>query len=138
MTVRIIQLIVAAHYDTTVERMMSRRRLFVIVRARHMAMYLARVLLDMSYPALGRAFGRDQTSVLDGFRRIEALAIGDRGVKADIDVLLERIKSHEGDAEGGACPHCRRPYETQTIKSVREDMRRLQARIEELTLRSAA
>lgn len=48
----------------------SRRRQFV--EARQQAMWLARWVLGLSYPAIGRALGRDHSTVMYGVRQAEA------------------------------------------------------------------
>ena len=42
------------------------------VKARHAAMYLARVRTGKSYQALGRIFGRDHKTVMSAVRKVEA------------------------------------------------------------------
>ena len=39
-----------------------------LVRARHLAMYLARKYTTLSYPELGEAFGRHHTTILEACR----------------------------------------------------------------------
>ncbi|WP_161992705.1 helix-turn-helix domain-containing protein [Aureimonas leprariae] len=39
--------------------------------ARHIAMYLARVIFEVPYAVIGQEFGRDRTSVSHAIRRIE-------------------------------------------------------------------
>jgi chromosomal replication initiation ATPase DnaA len=70
--VRAILEVCARHYGTTVGEILSQRRNKEVVRARQVAMYLAKVLTTLSFPALGRRFGdRDHTTVLHGFRKVE-------------------------------------------------------------------
>ncbi len=67
---RILQA-VSRHFGTTVERLVARDRHKSYVFARHIAMHIARETLQMSYPELGQAFGRDHTTVMSGIRSIK-------------------------------------------------------------------
>jgi hypothetical protein len=138
MNARIIQEVVAEHYGITHERLIGKLRIFVAVRARHVAMYLARTVLDDSYPSLGRAFRRDHTSVLDGYRRVEKLIKHDLSTKADVDLLLQKIANYTGATESSVCPTCQRPHEKNSVIAIRADMARLQERIDEMSKRGAA
>jgi Bacterial dnaA protein helix-turn-helix len=66
------------------------RRTAVIVRARQIAMYLAKELTSMSLPEIGRRFGgRDHTTVMHAHRKIGALIEVDAALAAQVD----RIKT---------------------------------------------
>lgn len=52
--------------------LIGRSRSASLVRARHVAMYVARETLGASYPEIGRAFRRDHTSVMHGVERASA------------------------------------------------------------------
>ena len=59
-----------------------------LVRPRHIAIYLCRVLTPRSFPYIGRHFGgRDHTSALHAFKKIEALRQTDK----DLDDLLNEL-----------------------------------------------
>ena len=61
---------VAAEHGFTMAQMLGTRRHPDIVAARHEAMLrVHEALKDMSLPQIGRAFGRDHTSVINGIRR---------------------------------------------------------------------
>lgn len=71
--------VVADELAVTREEILSESHSRTVALARHMAMYLARLLgrespgASPSYPELGRAFGRDHTTVIDACRKIERL-----------------------------------------------------------------
>lgn len=133
MNVDIIKHLVANHYGITVERMDGKTREFIVTRARHVAMYLSRVVLRSSWPALGRAFRRDHTSVLDGHKRIAALIKHDNGTRADVDLLLASIANYRGEYIGPVqCPTCGHLQEEDTVISIRAQMHRLQERVNDL------
>lgn len=68
----------------------SQRRTKVVVRARQIAMYLAKTLTGQSLPEIGRRFGgRDHTTVLHAVRKIERLV----GIEPGLADQIERIKA---------------------------------------------
>lgn len=57
----------------TVQAVKGRSRTFPVVAARHAAIYAVKMERpDMSYPAIGRWFGLDHTSILHCVRKIQA------------------------------------------------------------------
>jgi chromosomal replication initiator protein len=59
-----------------------------VALARHVAIYLCRKHLGLSYPALGRAFGgRDHTACLTAVRKVERLMLHDRSIPADLRAI---------------------------------------------------
>jgi chromosomal replication initiator protein len=61
-------------------------------RARHIAMYVARKATDVSYPELGRAFGRDHTTVIYAVRSVQKLVdAGDARVIRALNVIHASI-----------------------------------------------
>src|SRR5579871_941665 len=66
-----IKIAAGAHYGVSLREINSSRRSRHVAFSRHMAMYLCRELTGHSYPALGRAFDRDHTSVMYAVERID-------------------------------------------------------------------
>lgn len=82
--------VVAAFPGVTVRDLKSARRTKDVVKPRQIAMYLAKSLTLRTLPEIGRRFGgRDHSTILHAFRKIEGL------VKTDPDVAakIEQIKS---------------------------------------------
>ena len=91
-SIREIRQVVGDYYGLTVNDMTSVRRKARLVRGRHVAMYMARILTNRSYPEIGRLFGDiDHTSVLHAVRKIEALATSDPDIAREIAELKDRI-----------------------------------------------
>ena len=83
-----IQKQVSAHYNIRANDMFSSRRAAAIARPRQIAMFLAKDLTSLSYPAIGRSFGgRDHTTVMHAVKKIETLITEDGALSADIDLL---------------------------------------------------
>jgi chromosomal replication initiator protein len=93
-TVDNIQKTVADYYKIKVADLFSKKRTRVIVRPRQIAMWLAKNLTTMSYPAIGGAFGgRDHTTVLHAVRTIDDLRTRDNELNHDVHVLQQVLKS---------------------------------------------
>lgn len=66
-----IQLVVSEFYSVPMDSLHSKTRFATEVRARHVAMYLVRERCRMSYPEIGRLFGRDHSTVLYACRKVD-------------------------------------------------------------------
>ncbi|MDB5188255.1 MAG: chromosomal replication initiator protein DnaA [Candidatus Kaiserbacteria bacterium] len=83
-----IQKLVAIHYTTDFQDIISARRHATVVRPRQIAMYLSKIITGRSLPEIGRRFGgRDHTTVLHAVRKIEALAQKDASLKEELNLL---------------------------------------------------
>ena len=92
-TVESIQKTVAEYFKMKVADLFSKKRTRVIVRPRQIAMWLAKNLTSLSYPAIGEAFGgRDHTTVLHAVRTIDELRARDNELNHDVHVLLQVLK----------------------------------------------
>ncbi|HPT49734.1 MAG TPA: chromosomal replication initiator protein DnaA [Accumulibacter sp.] len=93
-TVENIQKTVADYFKIKVADLFSKKRTRVIVRPRQIAMWLAKNLTPMSYPAIGESFGgRDHTTVLHAVRTIDELRTKDNELNHDVHVLLQVLKT---------------------------------------------
>jgi chromosomal replication initiation ATPase DnaA len=85
---------VAASYGYTFHELLSHRREKRAVTARHEAIAaVARARPDMSYPAIGRLFGRDHTSIIHALKKTGA------------------YRATVSSADPTMCPCCGRPME---------------------------
>ena len=58
----------AKAFDTSVAEILDRNRRPIPSAARRVAMYLTRELTNLSYPRIGKAFGRDHSTVISAYR----------------------------------------------------------------------
>lgn len=88
-----IQRAVLAEFPgVTMYDLKSVRRPAAMVRARQIAMYLAKTVTARSLPEIGRRFGgRDHTTVLHAVRKIEAMVKRDAALAAQIERIKENI-----------------------------------------------
>ena len=90
---------VALEYDVSPEDLISGGRTKCLAEARHVLFFLARELTSLSYPELGRAFGRDHTTVLSAVHRVQANLVGDAHLFALVDRVRQSVLTEwAGDA----------------------------------------
>lgn len=83
---------VCKHFGITRSNLESASRKMGIVRPRQIGIYLARKHTTHSYPEIGRRFGgRDHTTILHAFRKIESLCQADAKIAADVASLEASI-----------------------------------------------
>ena len=61
---------VAEFYNVSIETMTSPNRRKEIVEPRQVAMYLLREISDLSYPYIGEKLGRDHTTAIHAYEKI--------------------------------------------------------------------
>ena len=94
LTVEAVQKEVAAYFNVKLSDMKSAKRHQAIARPRQIAMYLARKLCKVSYPELGSKFGgKDHTTVLSAFRKIEGLVTTDSKTRHTVEELERHLGS---------------------------------------------
>lgn len=84
---------VAAYYSLTTTQLKSKVRTSQIALARQIAMYLSRTLLNLPYQEIGKAFGKDHTTVLANVQKVTSLMTTDPTVKKAVDDLSSDILS---------------------------------------------
>jgi chromosomal replication initiator protein len=95
-TVGDVQLAACEYFGVTREELLSPARSARVARARQVAMYLARELTGESLPAIGRQFGgRDHTTVLHAWRRINSRVVADEEMRRAVDKLLTGLRKRE-------------------------------------------
>jgi chromosomal replication initiator protein len=82
---------VCRYYGIQLSEMLSDRRAREVSRPRQLAMYLSKQLTQKSYPAIGREFRRDHTTVMYAVRHVEELKCEDYRVVDDLVALRERL-----------------------------------------------
>lgn len=84
---------VCAHYCVSLTDILSIRRDPRFVKPRHVAQYLARQLTTKSLPQIGRALGRDHTSVHYAIQSIESKMRADASLAVEIATIARKISS---------------------------------------------
>ena len=87
---RVISL-VARHFDVRIKSLRSANRSARITVPRQIAMYLVRRLCGLSYPEIGRLFGRHHTTALHSFRRTRGRIDQHEAFRATIALLEKEL-----------------------------------------------
>src|SRR5215831_17594825 len=127
-TVRKIIRATAVEYGVSIELLLSRRRLAVPLRARQVAMYLARRFTLLSTPNLGRLFdGRDHSTLRSNAMRIERRLAADAVLAAEVQNVIDRLIREQ---TGGRDLHTPDLRALQTIRSADAEVRRDHPRVD--------
>ena len=87
-----VQRVVGEFYHVSHEELVGKRRTANIAFARHVAVYLANNLCEMTTPAIGAEFGgRDHSTVLNSLKVVENKMREDRRIVEDIQNLKNTI-----------------------------------------------
>lgn len=84
---------VAHSYNVSENEILSKKRTKDLALARMVAMYITREVTDLSYKAIGEAFGRDHTTVLYGVQNIEKFLNDKPYEKELIADIIKNLKS---------------------------------------------
>ncbi|MFA4981973.1 MAG: chromosomal replication initiator protein DnaA [Candidatus Omnitrophota bacterium] len=93
-SIEMIQKKVSEYFDIKLSDMRAKNRSKAIAYPRQIAMYLARQLTDYSLPEIGEYFGgRDHTTVIHAYDKIENDLKSKEGFKSLVDRLVQNIKA---------------------------------------------
>ena len=93
-----IQKVIATHFNIKIVDLKSKKRTKTLVLPRHIAMFLCRELLKLSFPEIGRLFGgKDHSTVIYACKLIEKQKEKDPNTGYLIEDVLKKIK--EGERE---------------------------------------
>jgi len=85
---------VADYFRLSEDDLLSRSRKQAVANARQIAMYLCRELTDDSYSRIGTRFGgRDHSTVIHAYRKIEEKREEDPDLREDISALESRLRN---------------------------------------------
>jgi len=87
--------VVASYYNLLPNQLSSKTRTGQIALARHIAMYLIRINIDVPLSKIGSMFGgRDHTTVINGITKVENMLKTDEGLKTAINELQKQLKEN--------------------------------------------
>ena len=86
-----IQQIVADNYAVKLSDLKGKSRKKDIVRPRHIAMYLARDILDDSLVTISNAFSRDHTTIMHGIDKVKDEMLIDEAFSEEVENLKKSI-----------------------------------------------
>ena len=86
-----IALVVAAEFHVLPEDLQAARGPQHRSMARYVAFYLMRKRAGMSYPAIGRVFGRNHSTVIHGCNMVRARMAAQDGFRAVVEALEAKL-----------------------------------------------
>ena len=87
--------VVSDYYNLAPGQLVGKTRTGQIALARHVAMYLIRINIDIPLTKIGSMFGgRDHTTVMNGITKVEEMLKTDESLKTAINDLQKTLKSN--------------------------------------------
>ena len=87
--------VVSDYYNLIPGQLIGKTRTGQIALARHIAMYLIRINIDIPLTKIGAMFGgRDHTTVMNGILKVENMLKTDESLKVVIETLQKSLKSN--------------------------------------------
>jgi chromosomal replication initiation ATPase DnaA len=90
---QVIADIVGNHHGTTGATLLSRERVRELHEVRRIAIYLCRRVTGLSYPALGRVWGRDQTTMHQAVQEVGSARDANRPLARKLAALEAECKA---------------------------------------------
>jgi chromosomal replication initiator protein len=82
----------ATYHQLSLDDMLSKRRTKMVVRARHIAMYLAREETDASLPQIGEAMGgRNHSTIHYGYQKIAQCVDDDAELRKEVTAIRHQL-----------------------------------------------
>ncbi len=88
-----IQRVVCHHFHLRAADLVGKDRHKTVALARHLAMFVCKEKLRVSFPEIGRAFGKDHTTVISAVRKVEGLRERDPEVRAHLSAITKRLSA---------------------------------------------
>jgi chromosomal replication initiator protein len=93
LSIETIQREVAAYFEVSLHDLRGPKRHRAVANPRMIAMFLARQMTATSYPEIGSRFGgRDHSTVISAFRKIERTMVDDPSLRSVISTLTTRLR----------------------------------------------
>ncbi len=83
---------VARTYQVSQTEILSSRRTAELVKARQIAMYIARETTELAYQSIGESFGKDHSTVLHNVRQAEKVLKDNPYEKEIVDEIIRNLK----------------------------------------------
>ncbi|MGC9071070.1 MAG: helix-turn-helix domain-containing protein, partial [Elusimicrobiales bacterium] len=94
-TIEDIQEVVAQEYGISIDELMSKQRREKLVFPRHIAIYLAHELTDMSWTDIGKAFDKDHSTAIHASDKIKSMISNDPFFAEAINKIINKIKTRK-------------------------------------------
>lgn len=84
---------IADKYSVSESEIYGKARTASIAKSRHIAVYLMRKVLDLSYPSIGKIFKRDHTTIMNSYSWIENEIKENASFEIEINDLIKEFQS---------------------------------------------
>ena len=85
---------VEKYYHLPQGSLITKKRSNDVAYPRHIAMYLAREVLNESYPRIGEEFNRDHSTVMNAVKKVKANLSGDKELAEKLEDLVNNIRKN--------------------------------------------
>ncbi|MBE7009976.1 MAG: chromosomal replication initiator protein DnaA [Ruminococcaceae bacterium] len=85
--------IVANYFNLTSDEILSSKRTQELSYARHIAMYLMREFTGLSLPKIGKEFGRNHATILNGIKNIKTSMENNEDTKKIVEELISNLEN---------------------------------------------
>jgi chromosomal replication initiator protein len=85
----------ASHYGAKPAEVVSPDRSALLIRPRHVAMFLSRTVAKRSFPEIGRRFNRHHSTVFHAVDKIGAERLVDAKLAADVAAIAAKIGARQ-------------------------------------------
>jgi chromosomal replication initiator protein len=82
-------------YNIPKEELTGKKQSKEIATARHVANYLIREITEMSFPNVGKIFGRDHTTAISSIKKVQKMIVTDPIFAADIENMKKEIQGRQ-------------------------------------------
>ena len=83
---------VSKKYGIPVEDLKSKKKTDSIANARHVAIYVVRKILGLSYPDIGKIFNRDHSTIVSSVNKVEINIRTKKNYDSEIQSIIKEIK----------------------------------------------
>ncbi len=84
---------VSTKYGIDEKDILSEKRASNISQTRHICIYIMKKVLELSYPAIGKVFSKDHTTMMASYKRIEKEIKNNSAFEIEINELIKEITS---------------------------------------------
>ena len=84
---------VSMKYGIDEKDILSEKRASNISQTRHICIYIMKKVLELSYPAIGKVFSKDHTTMMSSYKRIEKEIKNNSAFEIEINELIKEITS---------------------------------------------
>lgn len=94
-SIDVIQKVIADNYQISVSELKGKKKDKKFAFPRQIAIYIARTITEISYTELGNEFGKDHSTIMHNFEKIENQIKVDPNLESKIQLYIREIKEYK-------------------------------------------